>query len=682
MDTYQPPKAPEGADRSTSTDYPSVAVELMLADLARSGLTSVHAAVLGLQALSVAPEPFHPVAAYRIGYFDLDGAPTSFYRVRYLATLPGFAGQAQRPQRYAQLPGTLNEVYYPPLLPVSWRTIADDATRTVYITEGEKKAAAGCAAGLPTLGLGGVDVWRAAKRGVPLLPSLREWQWSRRPVVIVFDSDASTKPAVAAAQVRLARQLVALGAVPSILSLPAGPGGSKVGLDDALLGLAGAEAITSLTPIPFEEGAALTEFSEEIIYVRDPGLVVVRATGQKLAPRALAEHAYSDKTFVRIDAKGAARRVKTATEWMQWPGRSTAQRLTYAPGQPQVVGDEWNVWPGWGSTPVSGDVGPWHWLMEYVFNGDAAARRWFEQWCAYSIQHPGTKQYTACVFWATTQGVGKTLIAYTLMRIYGRNAIEIKNKDLNNGFTGWAENKQLVYGDEITGGDSRIDADYLKGLITAESVTVNIKYVPAFTLPNTINYIFTSQHPTAFYVEQGDRRFYIWNMDRPPRPRSEYEAYDKWYRSEAGINALHDYFMRFDLTGFDPKAPALLTKDKEQMRLDSMSDLELWCNDLRHNMERQLAPLGEAAAKGCAVFTPSQILHAFDPEGRGKVKAQRVGHALSAAGFKAANGRAPVYTSLGSVRLIVLRDPEIWLHASPDKLTDHFNSFFGTPKKF
>jgi type I restriction enzyme M protein len=42
---------------------------------------------------------------------------------------------------------------------------------------------------------------------------------------------------------------------------------------------------------------------------------------------------------------------------------------------------------------------------------------------------------------------------------------------------------------------------------------------------------------------------------------------------------------------FTIPTPALLTKDKEQMRLDSMSDLELWCNDLRHNMVRQLAPL-------------------------------------------------------------------------------------------
>jgi hypothetical protein len=68
-----------------------------------TGLTRAETKALGAS--------FEAAAALMIPYFDLNGEPTTFYRVRYLEALPGFAGLAKKPQRYAQAPGSLNEVY-------------------------------------------------------------------------------------------------------------------------------------------------------------------------------------------------------------------------------------------------------------------------------------------------------------------------------------------------------------------------------------------------------------------------------------------------------------------------------------------------------------------------------------------------------------------------------------------
>jgi hypothetical protein len=78
--------------------------------------------------------------------------------------------------------------------------------------------------------------------------------------------------------------------------------------------------------------------------------------------------------------------------------------------------------------------------------------------------------------WRMT-GTGKTLLGYTLARIYGQNFIKIKIKDLYD--TWWAENRQFVLGDEITGSDKRAEADMMKAMITQEEVNINIKYIPS-----------------------------------------------------------------------------------------------------------------------------------------------------------------------------------------------------------
>lgn len=144
------------------------ALELAQAKWRSSGISDKAAQRLKLSALSEGEAEalgsnFYPVRSLLFPYFDLNGKRTKFYRVRYLETLPGFQGQVKKPQRYAQPTGTLNEVYLPPLL--DWSRTAPNTDRMVLITEGELKAAAGCAAGYATVGLGGVDVWRATKIG-------------------------------------------------------------------------------------------------------------------------------------------------------------------------------------------------------------------------------------------------------------------------------------------------------------------------------------------------------------------------------------------------------------------------------------------------------------------------------------------------------------------------------------
>lgn len=223
---------------------------LMLAELARSGLDASDAEKLGLEPLDRADTKEDQAGgsvalgrcSYRIPYFDLKGERTDFYRLRFTGECTGFHAQVEagKEQRYNQPGKTPPGVYLPPILDVSWETIAKDTT-PIIISEGEKKAAAACKAGFPCIGLGGVGSWQSKKLGLDLLPVLKEFNW-RRKVYVIFDADGAKNPQVCLQAVRLAAELALLGAE-VFIGFP--PAGGPKGIDDVLVaqGVAGLQAV-------------------------------------------------------------------------------------------------------------------------------------------------------------------------------------------------------------------------------------------------------------------------------------------------------------------------------------------------------------------------------------------------------------------------------------------------------
>ncbi len=627
-----------------------------------------------------------------IPYFDFNGEPTSFFRVRYLEPLPGFAGTVEKPQRYVQPAGTLNEVYLPPILAQPWSDVAKNPGASIYITEGELKAACGCAKGFATIGLGGVDVWRASKRMIDLLPQLAEIEWGKREVVIVFDSDAADNPNVVRAQRQLARALVGLGAIPTIASLPPAKDGKKQGLDDFLVA-EGADAFVALLKSApgFPEADALWEMNERMLYVRKPGLVIDLKTAQQMDPTRFCTHHFSNLHYTDISVgKGGtlvSKDKRTATRWLDWEGRAEVDGITYVPGGARIVDGKFNTWPGWGCQPKKGDVSCWKWLLDYLFKGEKPElRKWFEQWCAYPLQHPGVKMYSAAMIWGRHHGTGKTLAAYSLMGIYGDNAVEVKNKDLKGSFTGWGANRQFVYGDEISSQEARLDANWLKGLITQKDIRINVKFLPEYYLPDTINYFLSSNRPDALFMEDNDRRFMVLEVAGAPLERGFYDQYDKWLGlrrgqyTGPGREHLFDHLLKVDLKGFNPMAAAPGSKAKEEMVIHSMSDLDAWVALLKETPESALRVLGEKVAVECDLFLAQHLLRAYDPERRTRVTEPGMGRALAKAGFRFANNGKKLRTKSGVARWLLVRNPVIWERAMPVEMVEHVNKFWGSSR--
>lgn len=164
--------------------------QLMLKDLAKSGLTAVDAKVMQLKPL--APEEMEKifdgasVPAYAIPYFDLNGSYREYSRFKLL---DDFIPKGQKKSaKYLQIPGTKPHFYFAPFC--NWKTIAADPKIPLYIVEGEKKAAALTKLGYPAIGLGGIWSWRSRENEISdRISDFNLINWENRKTIIAFDAD-------------------------------------------------------------------------------------------------------------------------------------------------------------------------------------------------------------------------------------------------------------------------------------------------------------------------------------------------------------------------------------------------------------------------------------------------------------------------------------------------------------
>lgn len=649
--------------------------------LRTSGLDLDDAKQLNISFLSAsqtvrAHKAFKQLCSLKIAYHGSDGKPIEdtpnakpFYRLRYLETPTDFNSLTnKKPVRYVQEPNTAPVAYFPQNFK-DWKSLSADVEEPLIITEGELKAAKACKEGFPTLGLGGVYNWQSNRLGLPWIPSLDQINWIKRHVYICFDSDYRTNPMVCQALKSFADELQRRGSFVYLVSLPQLPGLDKVGLDDFLVH-AGPSAnemfrqlLTQAEPLGL--AAPLFEFNEKYVYIRKPGLIVdQRDMDNKVSPSAFKEHLESTSNYqerqLKADGSISFKSVSASAAWLKWPLRLEAARLTYIPGKERFVKSEFNTWPGWGCEPKKGSVKPFFELIDHIFTGaEKSAKDWFVKWMAYPIQYPGVKMFTSVVVHGIRHGTGKSLLGYSLAKIYGRNFTEISQLDLHNNFNEWAESKQFVMGDDVTGSNKRQDADFLKKMITQKELRINAKYTPSYVVPDCINYFFSSNHPDSFFLEDDDRRFFIHEVLVGPKEEEFYMEYELWLDS-GGAEAIFHYLLNLELDGFNPAAPAYRTAAKERMINTGRSDLGSWVRQLMAAPDSVLK-IGDIQINK-DLFTSKELLELYDPDTRTGTTANGLARELSRAGLRQVADGKPIRLSDGSqARYFAVRNIDHWM---------------------
>jgi hypothetical protein len=207
---------------------------------------------------------------------------------------------------------------------------------------------------------------------------------------------------------------------------------------------------------------------------------------------------------------------------------------------------------------------------------------------------------------------------------------------------------------------------------------INRKYLPIYTVPDCINYFFTSNHPDAFFLDDHDRRFFVHEVTVEPLGPEFYDEYDKWYRGD-GAAALFDYFLNMDFAGFNPSAPAMKTEAREDMVFHVRSDLSSWVHGLIEDPESYLSPLGRGVAEKCDLFSSQQLLtcYKYQADNHGNnATANGLGRELRRCSISQVLHGRPCRTSQGLQRLYAVRNREKWKEATHQHVVEHFNAHF------
>lgn len=569
-----------------------------IADLERSGITLADVEAAGLFSVERASEiypDFDDLEALVIPYympdgsfmtFTRDGAELDFCRVRYLDPPVSRGFKSAKPQRYSQPGNSGTRAYFCPL--VDWTRILNDAQEPLVITEGEKKAIAGCSAGYPVIALGGV--FNFTNGGDELMPELELFKWRGRDVYVCFDSDAALNPNILAAEARLVDELQRKrGARCYLVRIPADEGDDKIGLDDFLLayGSAAFTALLSSSPSLGALDAKVVTLNKQVAWIEQEGMVYDMeekkfikkdnfTTGSRFS-------ALKHITVSGNQRKKEAKSVSVASTWLTHPHAQRFGEILFRPGEGTVVKTDngrpaLNMWSGWEYS--DGDVQPWLDLTKFIFQNLPLEHQELPlKLMAYKAQNPHMKVPLAIVL-VGPQGCGKTLWAECLMDAFAPYSEAVTSKAFHGDFQGWLEKSLLVLINEAEGEDMTRGADVLKSLISDLKRPMNEKFRPARQINAYASYILTSNRRQVGSFAQDDRRMIVVDCPKPREPEFYYDYVRPW-RKSGGPKALLGYLVNLDLKGWEPPAAAPMTAEKYLAYIENLTPAQALAEQMK-----------------------------------------------------------------------------------------------------
>jgi hypothetical protein len=224
-------------------------------------------------------------------------------------------------------------------------------------------------------------------------------------------------------------------------------------------------------------------------------------------------------------------------------------------------------------------------VIDHVLGHDPATIDHFLNWLACIVQFQ-TRTGTAWV-WQGTQGTGKGVLFHQIITpLLGEvNVVSKRMEELESEFTGYMENKFVVFIDEIEAGKSLYHSKVtakLKNLIVEPTISIRRMYTPAYMAPNFASMIFASNKPASVEIAPDDRRFNVGPYQTVPiqltatevdvdipKELTEFFTYLKQYKADPNrarkplISAARTTLIDISRTAIDTVADALLSGNLE-----------------------------------------------------------------------------------------------------------------------
>lgn len=274
----------------------------------------------------------------------------------------------------------------------------------------------------------------------------------------------------------------------------------------------------------------------------------------------------------------------------------------YYPIKPDKViitpsGEYLNTFYGYPLTPEEGDWTIPAMILEHLCSADKRPDEyeWALQWLARLAQNAyidktAKKNLSSLVF-ATCPGAGKGMLGKILNYIWGENFGFLDKNAVSDSFTASTLlNSTLAICDEIhfdKSKDGQNLANKLKILITEDKIAIRRMHREAEESFSWVNLIFFSNHShKALYIEEGDRRFMVYNQEVPIIERYGQSFLDQYNDAltsgELEKQAAHflDYLLKKKITFNLAKPPQ--TEAKQKLVNSGMNSIQAFIDEVRN----------------------------------------------------------------------------------------------------
>jgi hypothetical protein len=217
---------------------------------------------------------------------------------------------------------------------------------------------------------------------------------------------------------------------------------------------------------------------------------------------------------------------------------------------PDIYGEEMN------QDTIQKKITPYLDLVKELCGGEEDHAMYFHRFIAQIFQDPNRK-VPICVIFKGKQGTGKNMMLDAIGNMLNKTHYITSSKP-TDFFGDHAEGfckKLLVNLNECEGKDTFDFEGKIKSFITEDTITVNPKNVRPYSIANMARTVITTQkpNPVPIDVKTKDRRYVVYKTtDKYLKMSSKFwtQLYNHLRKSET-MQALYQWFMKFDLTDFD-----------------------------------------------------------------------------------------------------------------------------------
>jgi hypothetical protein len=261
-----------------------------------------------------------------------------------------------------------------------------------------------------------------------------------------------------------------------------------------------------------------------------------------------------------------------------------AERIEFLPGEPEVTHDAdecrvLNLWrlPDWKEDDNAGEPTPFLQHLAYLLDDDQTAIDHVLNFIAHLVQRPQERVGHALLITSDAKGIGKSTLGTIVRRLVGeRNSRVVQTKDLKSSFDGWLLGKLVVQVDEVYEAGNWDLANKLKPLITEPTVSANIKYGPQVEVENFARFLMFSNNTSPLNIEEGDRRYFVFDSKAQPRGHEYYDALHEYVATAEGMNAIYTFLKRRNIAKFNPHRRPPMTEAKHRVITDSQHPLRTY----------------------------------------------------------------------------------------------------------